>query len=243
MSPPELLYLVPGRPPDGAEQRRRQRVADARVPASVTVEWVGEGPTGIESAVEEAWSVPGLLRVAAAREDDVDALVVGCFGDTGVRPLRELLSIPVVGPAAATVSTAVQLADRFSWLTPLDRTVPMARALARELGVTDRLTSVVSLDLSIDAMTDQAALEAALVEAGRDAVENDGAEALVSGCMSVSFAERHDAVATQLPVPLFDSLTLALEQASTWARHGMTHSERSYPPTDRDRIASLLDDS
>lgn len=242
MSRPELLYLVPGAPPEEPEQEHRRAVASERSPIDVTVAWAGTGPRGIESAVDEAWSLPGLLQAAAEREAEVDAVVVGCFGDTGLRALRELLSVPVVGPAETTVHAALELADRFSWLTPLDRTVPMSRAKARELGVADALASVRALDLPIEEMERRKdALAEAMFAAGRDAVAEDGAEALVPGCMSLAFGRQHEAVAERLSVPLLDPLALSLERATTLVRLGLGHSERTYPPVDRDQLTGLLD--
>ncbi len=241
MTDPELLYLVPGRSPDREERRRRRRVADGLVGPPVTVEWAGEGPRGIESTVDEAASLPGLLRAAVDRETAFDALVIGCFGDPGRRALRELVSVPVVGPAEATVAAAREVADRFCWLTPLDRTVPMARATAHELGATESVTGVRSLGLSVAAMGDDDLVAAAMTEAGRAAVAEDGAEALIPGCMSLAFAETHGDVAETLPVPLLDPLGVALERAASRARLGLTASDRSYPPVGDDRVDDLFD--
>jgi hypothetical protein len=59
--------------------------------------------------------------------------------------------------------------------------------------------------------------------------------------MSLAFAQRHEEVASELPVPLLDPLALSLEQAATWARTGTIHSRRTYPEADRDRLETLLE--
>jgi allantoin racemase len=228
----DIGYLIPGRGTDEAECRRRERIADDHVSASVTVESVGEGPVGIESPTDEALAIPGLLKAAERAQSRYDALVIGCFGDLGIRPLRSLVDVPVVGPAETTLHTCVQLADRVGWLTILDTTVPMARTRVRELGFESEVVGIESVDTHVSEIwTDPESLTEAMVGAGNTVVERDGAEIVFPGCMSLAFAESHDGVQERLDVPVVDPLAVSLEQAETWARHGITHSRRSYPAT------------
>jgi len=236
-----VAYLVPGTAVAGEERERRERVANGLVSANVSVVTADSGPPGIESVVEEAWAVPETLRKAHEIEDEYDAIVLGCFGDPGLRALRELVSVPVVGPAEATLHTAAQVADRFGWLTILDRTVPMCRELLDLHGLADRCAGVRSVDAAVeDIEGDADGLVDRMVAVGRAAVEEDGAEALFPGCMSLAFAQRHGDVTDELGVPFLDPLSLSLEQAGSWARHGVTQSERSYPAPDFDRLTDLL---
>lgn len=239
MSQPEVLYLIPGQAPGDAEQQRRQRIADEMIPAPVTVKWVDAGPAGIAASIEETWSASGLFRSAAEHESSYDALVIGCFGDPGLRGMRELLSIPVVGPAETVVHTAVQLADSYGWITPLERTVGMARSRAHELRCAEALTGVYSLDLDPAELGQEAVLSQGFSDVGKQAA-TDGADILVPGCMTLAFAQRHDEVASELPVPILDPLVLSLEQAATWARTGTLHSRQAYPEADRKRLTRLL---
>jgi allantoin racemase len=228
----DIGYLIPGRGTDEAERARRERVADGLVSASVTVETVGEGPEGIETPTDEALAVPGLLRAGEHAQSRFDALVIGCFGDPGIRPLRSLVDVPVVGPAEAALHACVQLAERVGWLTILDTTVPMARARTRELGFETAVVGIRSLDTHVGEIGDDPeSLTEAMVETGNAAIDRDGAEILLPGCMSLAFAESHAAVQERLPVPVVDPLAVSLEQAATWARHGLVHSRRSYPAT------------
>jgi allantoin racemase len=238
---PEIAYLVPGVGLDDEERTRRERIANDLCAGDVTVVAADSGPLSIEGGVEEAWCVVGELRKAHEIADEFDAVVVGCFGDPGLRPLRELLDVPVVGPAEATFYTAAQIADRFSWLTILDETVPMSREQAHEYGLAERCVSVRSVDapvLSIDHESDE--LVERMVEVGRRAVEEDGAEALFPGCMSLSFAQRHDEIQGRVGVPFLDPATVALEQANAWARHGIAQSAATYPSPNMEKLEGLF---
>jgi len=236
-----LAYLVPGVGLDEEELNRRERIANEIVRDDVTVLEAGEGPLSIENTVEEEWSVPGVLKLVADREDEFDAFVIGCFGDPGLAGARELTDVPVVGPAAASFHTAAQVADRFSCLTILDSTTPLTRRLVHEYGLDDRLASVRVVEapvLDIDHDSDE--LVDDMIAVGEAAIESDGAEALVPGCMSLSFTQVHDRISDVLGVPFLDPVTLGLETAALYARHNITQSPTTYPKADRSKLDGLL---
>jgi allantoin racemase len=242
MSTPEVAYLVPGVGLPDEERARRERVANDLTTGSVTVvETTAPGPSSIESGVEEAWAAVSAARSGYELREEFDAIVIGCFGDPGLRALRELVDIPVVGPAQATFYTAAQVADRFGWLTILDSTLPMSHEQAHEYGLADRCVSVRSVDAPVESIDhDSDDLVDRMVEVGRAAVEEDGAEALFPGCMSLSFAQRHDEIRDRVGVPFLDPAGIALEQATTWARHGLRQSRRTYPEAPFEKLDGLL---
>ncbi len=101
-----------------------------------------EGPESIESEYEEALAVPGFLkRAREAQAQGCDAVISDCFGDPGVRPAREALAIPVIGPAETSMLLASALAQRFSVITVLPSVVPMIEGLAHHAGVLGKLAS------------------------------------------------------------------------------------------------------
>jgi len=239
-----IAYLVPGVGLDDDEMQRRERIASDLIHDEVKVVGADAGPLSIESTVEEEWSAVGLLELLPRIEDDFDAFVIGCFGDPGIHALREMTKKPVVGPAAASFHTAVQLADRFSCLTILESTKPFTRRLIHEYSLDDQLASVpvveapvLEIDHDSDALVDD------MVAVGRQAVENDGAEALVPGCMSLSFMQVHNEIADRVGVPFIDPVTVSLETASTWARHGITQSRATYPAPNWNKLGGLVGDS
>jgi allantoin racemase len=236
-----LAYVVPGVGLDDDELERRERIANDLVADDVTVIEAGEGPLSIESTVEEEWSTVGVMRTVAAHEAEIDAFVIGCFGDPGLAAARELTDTPVVGPAAASFYTAVQLADRFSCLTILESTKPFTRRLIHDYGLGDQLASVPVVEAPVlDIDHESNAIVQDMIDAGRAAVTQDGAEALVPGCMSLSFMQVHDEIAEAVGVPFIDPVTASLETASMWARHGITHSREAYPSADRSKLDGLL---
>ncbi|MFB6300134.1 MAG: aspartate/glutamate racemase family protein [Halobacteriales archaeon] len=253
----DIAYLMPGAGLDVVDADRRDRIrtemdrregiANELTPAhvDVTVEKaIGPGPSSIESAVEEEWCTVGLMKGAWRIRDDYDAIVIGCFGDPGIDALRELVEVPVVGPAETTIRTAAQIADRFTWLTILEELETASWKQAHEHHLAQKCTSVRSVDapvLEID--HEDNALVERMIETGKTAVEEDGAQALFPGCMSLSFMQVHDEIQGRVGVPFLDPATLALEQADTWARHGVAQSKDAYPSPKLEKLDMLLGDA
>jgi allantoin racemase len=223
------------------ELDRRERIANDLVDADVRFLQSPRGPRVVESMLEEEWAVTGLLEAVDTAEDDVDAFVIGCFGDPGLAALREYTRVPVVGPAEVACHTAAMVGDRFSVLNLTEETVPLMERVVRGYRIADQLASCPTLDVGVaDIDHDSERLADQMIEAGRSAVDADRADALVPGCMGLAFMRVHDRITTELGVPFVDPVSLSLETAATWARHGITQSPTSSPNVDRSRLDGLF---
>ena len=149
----------------------------------ISVANIAEGPRSIESEYEEAMSVPGILAlVQQAEQDGCDAVISDCFGDPGVRPGRELVNIPVIGPAEASFLLAAGLGHRFSVVTVLKNVVPMIEHLVEKVGVWSRLASVRTIDIPVLGLQHIEPMKNALHREMCAAIANDDAHVLVLGC-------------------------------------------------------------
>ncbi len=235
-----IAYLVPGpmhRTELGsAELKRRQgKLREwAFAGTEVDVLAVDEGPASIESMYEEYLSIPPTARLLRAVEKDgADAAIVGCFGDPGLDGLREISEILVVGPAGASVALATTLGHRFSFVTVTATIVPALRRLAWEAGAADALASVRYVDIPVLQLNaDHDAAVAAMRSEGRAAVEEDGADVLVLGCMSMGFLDVAEQLTAELGVPVINPAKAALKLAESTVAQGLRHSRRAYltPP-------------
>ena len=209
----------------------RQAALQRFVSPGVTVEArrpVG-GPASIESMWEEYLLVPPLMELAVELErEGFDAIVPGCFGDPGIDGVRELVSIPVVGPGATAMLVAANLGHRFGVVTVLESVVRPLENLARLTGVAAKLASVRQIGVPVLELNgDRDATFARLVETSRRAIEEDRADVLVLGCGTLSFraAELQEIVG----VPVVNPLQVALRTAEMLVACGLSHSKRSYP--------------
>ncbi len=235
-----IVYLVPG--PMGrtaagkAEvERRGALLKKYAAPGTETgIQDVPEGPASIESMYEEYLSIPATVRAAIALEQDGwDAIILGCYGDPGLDALRELISIPVVGPGEATALMAASLGHRFSIITITDSVIAFTERLVRNAGVGDKLASVRAIDIPVLELHDdrEQTIDATIRE-GRRAIEEDRADTLILGCMSMGFLEVAEAVAPELGVPVLNPGKSSLKFAEALVGAGVTHSRRAYltPP-------------
>jgi allantoin racemase len=216
------------------EVARRQGVLQEQAAAGteVTAEPTAKGPAAIESAHDAGLVVPELIRLAPlAERRGYHALIIGCYSDPGLDALRELVTIPVIGPGAASLHLAAQLGTRIGVLTPSGRGYGRIAARLRGLGIAPLLASVRGIGLSVMDMARQApgALDKA-ADAARIAVDEDGADVLVLGCMSMAFLPGvTQALGERVGVPVVNPVIAALKTAEACAGMGLGHSKKAWP--------------
>ena len=174
-----------------AEIERRKGVLQAAAASGTEVEcWpVGDGPASIEGPADAAIVVPEMLRLVPRwKAAGLDAIVIGCFSDPGLDALRERTAIPVVGPGAAALHLAAQLGTTISILSPSGRSRGKVATRLRALGLADLFASVRGVGASVmDLASQKPGAFERIVTAGRACRDDDGADVLVLGCMSMAF--------------------------------------------------------
>ncbi|SFB85320.1 allantoin racemase [Polaromonas sp. OV174] len=172
------------------------------------------GPASIESAVDEALALPGLLaQIQAGEAAGVDAHVIACFGDPGLRAAREIASAPVIGIAEAAMQLACLVSASFSVVTTLASTVPTARRLLQDYGMTGRCARVRATGIAVlelEANTSEL-LRQKIGKECRLALAEDGVGAIVLGCAGM--ADLCTELTEELGVPVIDGVTAAVKLA------------------------------
>lgn len=168
----------------------------------------------IEYRAFEAGVTAGILRAThAAAQEGFDALVIGCFYDTALLDARELSGgMIVTGPCIASCEIAASLCNRFGIIVGRRKWVHQMNASVQAYGYGNRLSGFYDVGLGVtEFQEDHARTESRLVEAGRQAVEEDYAEALILGCtMEIGF---HKTLEQKLDVPVIDPSIAALKRA------------------------------
>ncbi|MGE0315244.1 MAG: aspartate/glutamate racemase family protein [Lautropia sp.] len=188
------------------------------------------GPDAIQSVRDAAIAVPGIMDgIAAAEREGFAGAINGCFSDPGMSAIRQSVRMPVVGPGACAFQIAVQLGDRFSILSPTGGGT-RGRAELNATGIDDRLASVRPIGLSVIeiARNREQALERAIA-AGRLAVEQDGADTIVLGCMSLAFQDASTALQDGIGVPVVNPVVASLMLLRTLIHMNLSHSPVAYP--------------
>jgi allantoin racemase len=174
------------------------------------------GPPSTDSRYEELLAAPHIIATAKelVSKQHVDSMIISCFGDPAVGALREILDIPVVGPAEASTSLAINLGGKFSIVTILENGVTMLEEEIRKLGLSERLASIRAIGIEPqDLDADIGKTRAAVLREVREAIKIDRASSIIIGCNSPEMVQ----LATELnqdleaPVinPIFASVCIA----------------------------------
>lgn len=232
-----ICYVVPGAMSQGpmgvTEMRRREGLLQewAFAGTTVTLVDVANGVKSIELAYEELLAAPGAIdRIRDLEEEGLDAAIIGCFGDPGLEAARELVSMPVVGPGEASLLLGAQLGHRMTILSVFDSLAASHRHQAFRAGVLDKLASVRGLNIPVlELMRNPDATFAQIVETGRRAIEEDRAEVLIFGCMTMSFLGVAPKLSEALGVPVINAAQAALKAAESLVSIKLSHSKKAFP--------------
>ncbi len=170
--------------------------------------------THIEFRSYEAMVTRGIIRAArAASKEGFDAFAIGCFYDTALHDAREISGeMMVTAPCVASVDIATSLANRFGVIVGRRKWVDQMEATVRHNGQGDRLSGFYHVELGVnDFQTDHDRTNRLLTEAGRKAVEEDYAEAVILGCtLEIGFYQELEKT---LGVPVIDPSIAAFKRA------------------------------
>ena len=183
----------------------------------------------VESSMDLYYSEVAVARkVVEVARLGYDAIVGTAFLDNGLDAARELVSVPVVGPAKTTLYMAATLANKFAVVTAAGDLPKHIWALAKVLGVGDRVVAIPTLKCTVaDFLRDEDCAVTLMTTMGRQLVEEQGAEAIVLGCgATTGLASR---VARELGIPVLDPGLTAFKYAEMLVALGLSQSKKAYP--------------
>jgi allantoin racemase len=187
------------------------------------------GPPSIEGYFDEAFSIPGLLA-EMTKAPDSDAFVIACFDDTGLDAARCVSAVPVVGIGEAAFHMASLVADRFTVVTTLARSIaPIEHNLAK-YGLAARCARVRATNVPVLALEEPGSEARHVIEKEiAEALAEDDAEAIVLGCAGMTDLARD--LERKAGVPVLDGVACAVALAESLVRIGLKTSKRNtYAP-------------
>jgi allantoin racemase len=212
MSRPRILVINPN-----SNQLVTQALKDALKPLGfeggpeIVCETLAEGPYGIESQADaDAVAMP--LRRLVESDNRSAAFVIACYSDPGLHLCREGPDRPVFGIAECGVLTALARAETFGVIAIGQRSIRRHIRYLRQMGLMDRLTRELPLNMSVAETASGEGTLARMIEVGRALKEEDGAGAIVMGCAGMARHRRPLEQALGIPVidPTQAAVTMAL---------------------------------
>ena len=163
-------------------------------------------PIHLEYHAYEGLVIGDIVKSVYLFSDKYDGIVIGCFYDVGLREAREVSGRAIVtAPCQASLVFASHLGNTFSVLVGRRKWIPKMKENIETYGYGNRLISMRTLELGVhDFQADGAKTRDRLLEEGRKAVEEDGAEVLILGCTAeYGFSDTMQKV---LNVPVIDAV-------------------------------------
>lgn len=176
-----------------------------------------EAPAFIGSYVDNTKAGPGMLELLLENQKEHDAFIIACHGDPNLEAMKELTRKPVIGIGEASIKLASMLGHSFSILTPLSSIIPSKIEQVRKCHMEDQLASIRVVKGEGDG-----SLKERLLEAGRLAVEEDGAKVIVLGCAAYGGLE--GCLSEQFDVPVIEGIVSALIIAQGLVKYGIKRS-------------------
>lgn len=199
------------------------RVARAAASPDTTIDCVSPpaGPRSIEGWTDEVLASYHTVDFVAGSKGKYDGYVIACYGDPSLAACREVVDVPVVGIAEATFHMASLVAYKWSIVSVLPRVKPLLEDLVLRNGMEQHCASIRCTPLTVlEIEEDIERTKKMMVEEGRKAVTEDGAEAILLGCAGLGPIDK--AMQEELRVPVFDGTACAVKLVEDLNEYGVT---------------------
>lgn len=109
------------------------------------------GFPSVENAVSDTLNgAQTVINLVDSDTAHLDGMFVNCFDDPGVYPCRELGKIPVIGPYAAALSSAILTGERIGIITTDEAGILSEERKLRETGLQNRVVAIQAVDLNVE---------------------------------------------------------------------------------------------
>ena len=182
-----------------------------------------DGPASIQGFLDVATCVPGLLN-EVIQHKEVDAIVIACFDDTGLDAVRSLVSVPVLGIGEAAYHAASMIANKFSVITTLSRSVPGLENNLLRYGLAQKCVCVRATEIPVLKLEegDPATLDKIRLEI-HASINEDKAEAIVLGCAGM--ADLMAQLSEEFGLPVIDGVSAGVTFAEALVNNSLRTSK------------------
>jgi allantoin racemase len=182
-----------------------------------------DGPASIQGFLDVATCVPGLLN-EVVQHKEVDAIVIACFDDTGLDAVRSLVSVPVLGIGEAAYHAASMIANKFSVITTLSRSVPGLENNLLRYGLAQKCACVRATEIPVLKLEegDPATLDKIRLEI-HASINEDKAEAIVLGCAGM--ADLMAQLSEEFGLPVIEGVSAGVTFAEAFVNNSLRTSK------------------
>lgn len=199
------------------------------------------GAAVIGSRAEMTVGDHAALDLVAREAAGCDAVIVAAGVDSGLRAIRQMLPVPVIGMTEAALHVACLTAGRFGLVASSARMAIILRELVVGYGLTERLAGIRWLGAEAgDIYADPEGAAEAIVRTAEALVSRDLAETVILvGAVMAGLPPR---VQGRIPVPVLEGIACAVPLAEALVRMRLPRPEAgSFAPMRGRAIAGLTE--
>ena len=145
----KALVLVPFALDEAGIDNRRAQLKAVKLGPDIAFDFrpVTAGPTSFMSPHDWALMDMAIFEAGLSAEDDgYDAVCIDTMSDSGMLPLRSMLSIPVISPGKASMLFALTLGEKFGLLAQWQPAILRNKKALAEWGLAHRCAAIESYD-------------------------------------------------------------------------------------------------
>jgi len=147
-----------------------------------------DGPASIQGPQDGDLAVPGMLNVMQAHvQQQIDAMVIACFDDTGIEKARKMFKVPILGIGQAAYHASMLAGNTFSVVTTLSVSVPVIEQNINDFGVSPYCKRVRASEVPVlDLEKPGSDAEQRISDEISKAISEDQCDAIVLGCAGMT---------------------------------------------------------
>jgi allantoin racemase len=219
----KILVINPNTTTSMTDKIAKAARAVARPDTEIVAASSQDGPASIQGFLDVATCVPGLLN-EVVQHKEIDAIVIACFDDTGLDAVRSLVSVPVLGIGEAAYHAASMIANKFSVITTLSRSVPGLENNLLRYGLAQKCACVRATEIPVLKLEegDPATLDKIRLEI-HASINEDKAEAIVLGCAGM--ADLMAQLSEEFGLPVIDGVSAGVTFAEALVNNSLRTSK------------------
>ena len=176
----------------------------------IVCEDLPEGPFGIESKADiESVKLP--LRNIVSERIDIDAFVIACYSDPGLKVCREATDRPVFGIQECGVQVAMTQGNRFGVIALQEDSIHRHLIYLKQMGVIGRFAKERAANLSVEECATGIKTFEKLFSVAQQLRDEDHADTIILGCAGM--ASHRSRLESKIGIPVIDPVKAAVSMA------------------------------